>query len=128
MSVRRESQGQLPCGDVRAVSHLSVVQDLRNIAGNRSFKHVYLCSRRRLSPVAKASAKELSASYSARGSIPAALRADGQLTRTGQHYYSHLGLRPPSKDFDYNQPLICEGPNDYARAEKLAPCRAESTG
>ena len=35
-------------------------------------------------------------------------RADGQLTRAGQHYYSHLGLRPPSKDFDYNQ-----GPNDY---------------
>ena len=30
-----------------------------------------------------------------------------------QHYYSHLGLRPPSKDFDYNQPLIREGPNDY---------------
>ena len=39
-------------------------------------------------------------------------RADGQLTRAG-HYYSHLGLRPPSKDFDYNQPLIREGPNDY---------------
>ena len=39
-------------------------------------------------------------------------RADG-LTRAGQHYYSHLGLRPPSKDFDYNQPLIREGPNDY---------------
>ena len=33
-------------------------------------------------------------------------RADGQLTRAGQHYYSHLGLRPPSKDFDYNQPLV----------------------
>ena len=40
-------------------------------------------------------------------------RADGQLTRAGQHYYSHLGLRPPSKDFDYNQPIIREGPNDY---------------
>ena len=40
-------------------------------------------------------------------------RADGQLTRAGQHYYSHLGLRPPSRDFDYNQPLIHEGPNDY---------------
>ena len=37
----------------------------------------------------------------------------GQLTRAGQHDYSHLGLRPPSKDFDYNQPLIREGPNDY---------------
>ena len=35
-------------------------------------------------------------------------RADGQLTRAGQRYYSHLGLRPPSKDFDYNQPLIRE--------------------
>ena len=33
---------RLPCGDVRAVSHLSVVQDLRDIAGNRSFKHVYI--------------------------------------------------------------------------------------
>ena len=43
-------------GDVRAVSYLSVVQDLRAIAGDRSF------IRRRLSPVAKASAKELSAS------------------------------------------------------------------
>ena len=62
---------QLPCGDARTVSYLSVVQDLRDIAGDRSFKHVYICFRRRLSPVAKASAKELSASYSARGSIPA---------------------------------------------------------
>ena len=42
MSVRRESQGKLPCGDVRAVSHLSVVQDLRDVAGDRSFKHVFL--------------------------------------------------------------------------------------
>ena len=67
-----DGQVALPCGDVRAVSHLSVVQDLRDIAGDRSFKHVYICFRRRLSPVAKASAKELSASYSARGSIPAA--------------------------------------------------------
>ena len=71
LSVGRQSEGQLPCGDVRAVSHLSVVQDLRDIAGNRSFKHVYICSRR-LSPLPKAAAKELSASYSARGSIPAA--------------------------------------------------------
>ena len=35
------------------------------------------------------------------------------MTRAGQHYNSHLGLRPPSKNFDYNQPLIREGPNDY---------------
>ena len=42
MSVRRQSEGQLPCGDVRAVSHLSVVQDLRDVAGDRSFKHVFL--------------------------------------------------------------------------------------
>ena len=82
LSVRGESQGQLPCGDVRAVSHLSVVQDLRDIAGDRSFKRVYLCSRRRLSPVAKASAKELSASYSARGSIPAASTVEYHSVRT----------------------------------------------
>ena len=36
---------------MRAVSYLSVVQDLRDIAGDRSFKHVYICFRRRLSPV-----------------------------------------------------------------------------
>ena len=47
------------------------------------------------------------------GAYALLLRADGQLTRAGQHYYSHLGLRPPSKDFDYNQPLIREGPNHY---------------
>ena len=40
-------------------------------------------------------------------------RTDGQLTRAGQYYYSHLGLRPPTKDFDYNQPLTREGPNNY---------------
>ena len=37
-------------------------------------------------------------------------RADGQLTRAGQHYYSHLGLRPPSKDFDYTSPSSARGP------------------
>ena len=36
---------------MRAVSYLSVVQDLLDIAGDRSFKHVYICFRRRLSPV-----------------------------------------------------------------------------
>ena len=45
-------------------------------------------------------------------------RADGQLTRAGQHCYSHLGLRPPSKDFDYNQPLIREGPNLLRNGQK----------
>ena len=43
---------------------------------------------------------------------PLLSRADGQLTGRA-NYYSHLGLRPSSKDFDYNQPLIREGPNDY---------------
>ena len=47
------------------------------------------------------------------GAFALLARTDGQLTRAGQHYYSHLGLRPPTKDFDYNQPLIREGPNDY---------------
>ena len=36
-------------------------------------------------------------------------RADGQLTRAGQHYYSHLGLAAPQQGL----PLIREGPNDY---------------
>ena len=36
------SEGQLSCCDVRAVSHLSVVQDLRDVARDRSFKHVLL--------------------------------------------------------------------------------------
>ena len=67
---------------VRAVSYLSVVQDLRDIARDRSFKHVYICFRRRLSPVAKASAKELSASYSAQGSIPAASAVEYHSVRT----------------------------------------------
>ena len=58
-------------------------------------------------------------------------RADGQLTRAGQHYYSHLGLRPPSKDFDYNQPSA-RGPTTTSccatgRRSSCAPCRAEST-
>ena len=36
---------------MRAVSYLSVVQDLRDVAGDWSFKHLYICFRRRLSPV-----------------------------------------------------------------------------
>ena len=60
-------------------------------------------------------------------------RADGQLTRTGQHYYFHLGLRPPSKNFDFNQPLIRKGPNDTfccatGRRSLCAPCRADQAG
>ena len=35
-------EGQLSCCDVRAVSHLSVVQDLRDVARDRSFNHVFL--------------------------------------------------------------------------------------
>ena len=42
LSVGRQSKGQLSCCDVRAVSHLSVVQDLRDVARDRSFKHVFL--------------------------------------------------------------------------------------
>ena len=45
------------------------------------------------------------------GAYALLLCADGQLTRAGQHYYSHLACGP--QDFDYNQPLIREGPNDY---------------
>ena len=41
LSVGRQSEGQLSCCDVRAVSHLSVV-DLRDVARDRSFKHVFL--------------------------------------------------------------------------------------
>ena len=41
-SVTCQSEGQLCCCDVRAVSHLSVVQDLRDVARDRSFKHVFL--------------------------------------------------------------------------------------
>ena len=37
------------------------------------------------------------------GGLRAALARGGQLTRAEQQHYSHLGLRPPSKDFDYNQ-------------------------
>ena len=47
----------------------SVTSPLSNVAGDRSFKHVYICFRRRLSPVAKASAKELTASYSAQSGL-----------------------------------------------------------
>ena len=42
LSVWSQSKGQLSCCDVRAVSHLSVVQDLRDVARDRSFKHVFL--------------------------------------------------------------------------------------
>ena len=42
LSVGSQSEGQLSCCDARAVSHLSVVQDLRDVARDRSFKHVFL--------------------------------------------------------------------------------------
>ena len=54
------------------------------------------------------------------------LRADGQLTRAGQRYYSHLSLRPPSRDFDYNQPLIRKTPNDHILLRNGR--KTESTG
>ena len=79
LSVRGESQ--LPCGDVRAVSHLSVVQDLRDIAGNRSFKHVYLCSRRRLSGQAGRQS-------------PGVADAAGQPAVPAQSYEGSLGALP----------------------------------
>ena len=50
------------------------------------------------------------------------------MTRAGQHYYFHLGLRPPSKDFDYNQPLIREGPNDYILLRNGQEARALPAG
>ena len=43
--VGRQSDGQLPCGDVCAFRHLSVVQDLRDVAGDWSLKHLYTCFR-----------------------------------------------------------------------------------
>ena len=81
----RVGQGELPCGDVRAVSYLSVVQDLRDVAGDRSFKHVYICFCRRLSPVAKASVKELGASYSPDGKLGTGLNTStaAPLKKTG---------------------------------------------
>ena len=42
LRVGRQSEGKLPCSNVRAVSYLSVVQDLRGVARDRSFKHVFL--------------------------------------------------------------------------------------
>ena len=40
-------------------------------------------------------------------------RPNGELTRAGQHYYQLIGRPPPSRQYDRNQPLIREGPNDY---------------
>ncbi|CAE7216787.1 unnamed protein product [Symbiodinium natans] len=40
-------------------------------------------------------------------------RPNGELTRAGQFYYGLLGGRPPSRQFDEQQPLIREGPTDY---------------
>ena len=38
---------------------------------------------------------------------------NGELTRAGQYYYQLIGRPPPSRQYDRNQPLIREGPNDY---------------
>ena len=50
LSVGSQSEGQLSCCDARAVSHLSVVQDLRDVARDRSFKHVFFWSIHRIMP------------------------------------------------------------------------------
>ena len=40
-------------------------------------------------------------------------RPNGELTRAGQYYYQLIGRPPPSRQYDRNQPLIRDGPNDY---------------
>ena len=40
-------------------------------------------------------------------------RPNGELTRAGQFYYGLVGGRPPSRQFDEEQPLIRETPTDY---------------
>ena len=60
-------------------------------------------------------------------------RADGQLTRAGQHYYSHLGLRPPARTSTTTSPSSARGPTTTSCCatggrSSCAPCRAESTG
>ncbi|CAE7238133.1 unnamed protein product [Symbiodinium natans] len=40
-------------------------------------------------------------------------RPNGELTRADQYYYQLIGRPPPSRQYDRNQPLIREGPNDY---------------
>ena len=40
-------------------------------------------------------------------------RPNGELTRAGQYYYQLIGRPPPSRQYDRNQPLIREGPNDF---------------
>ena len=40
-------------------------------------------------------------------------RPNGELTRAGQYYYQLIGRPPPSRQYNRNQPLIREGPNDY---------------
>ena len=43
-------------------------------------------------------------------------RADGSLTKAGEHFYGQnpSQIRPTSQ-FDYNTPIIKRGPNDYLR-------------
>ena len=40
-------------------------------------------------------------------------RPNGELTRAGQFYYGLVGGRPPSRQFDEQQPLIREGSTDF---------------
>ena len=59
-----------------------------------------------------------------------ARRADGQLIRAGQRYYSHLGLQSTSTT---TSPLCARGPTTTSCCATggrslCAPCRAESTG
>ena len=42
----------------------------------------------------------------------AMLSRNGELTKAGQHDHQLLGRPPPSRQYDRNQPLIREGPND----------------
>ena len=45
-------------------------------------------------------------------------RADGTLTKAGEHYYGTNPSQPrPSSQFDYNTPLIKRGGNDYIRTK-----------
>ena len=48
-----------------------------------------------------------------RASYTVLSRADGSLTKAGEHYYETTGRPAPSGQFDRGQPLIKKGANDY---------------